>query len=543
MANIDDFSDLFNMDETRAFDKLGGCRDPDLSPTRPTGIASSSPPPAKNANFLVKLYMALQEETPSTAIYWSVDGKQLVVASPGQLEKEILPKYWKHNKEPRLINFNWIYGFSRVYPGRIFKDENGNVRDDASVWSHPTLHRESTLEQLMAIKRRAAPKLFRTRKLANGQVVQIRAGGRTDANSVAARNCRLDSFSRKAPEQYQHSPYPMMQYTPTFYNSADVRYGQEFAASSQWAFGSQASPAVETSRLVTHNRLGNVTADDPFHYASETMMNPLVRTPAEVKPFASQAPISPTEIIQSIAVTTPHAVPASQNWWLNGGSQPGKQSFNVQGSHTQGMPLLSWTTPSSPTNILPLRDKWNSGSSQTVQGNTGIFQHQLAGNREVFCTAPASPIHSGQPTQTRDKLNIGIGYPATPQDVEIAPADFQFVQAPQEQTYLFSQEEHAIPFSAVEKSFPSFGHTDVAIPATADVYLGTQRRPDTAQPSPQDIWPVNVMGIAIAKPLPFPSYSPEMYGVEEPTALPYVKTHRYTTSIAPPVILSEAQGT
>jgi hypothetical protein len=55
MANIDDFSDLFNMDETRAFDKLDGCRDPDLSPTRPTGIASSSPPPAKNANFLVKL--------------------------------------------------------------------------------------------------------------------------------------------------------------------------------------------------------------------------------------------------------------------------------------------------------------------------------------------------------------------------------------------------------------------------------------------------------------------------------------------------------
>lgn len=30
--------------------------------------------------------MALQEEPPSTAIYWSVDGKQLVVASVRNLD-------------------------------------------------------------------------------------------------------------------------------------------------------------------------------------------------------------------------------------------------------------------------------------------------------------------------------------------------------------------------------------------------------------------------------------------------------------------------
>lgn len=40
----------------------------------------------------------------------------------------------------------------------------------------PSLHRLSTQAEISAIKRRAAPKLFRTRRLANGQVVRTRAG-------------------------------------------------------------------------------------------------------------------------------------------------------------------------------------------------------------------------------------------------------------------------------------------------------------------------------------------------------------------------------
>lgn len=55
MTNITDFADLFNMDEVQAFDKPDDYQSPNLSPTRPAGIASSSPPAAKNANFLVKL--------------------------------------------------------------------------------------------------------------------------------------------------------------------------------------------------------------------------------------------------------------------------------------------------------------------------------------------------------------------------------------------------------------------------------------------------------------------------------------------------------
>jgi hypothetical protein len=116
----------------------------------------------------------------------------------------------------------------------------------------------------MAIKRRAAPKLFRTRKLANGQVVQIRAGGRSKKSACTASlgtesADTVPAFFEKTSRVDNYEPPPNWR-PPTFYNSADVRYGQEFAASSQWAFGSQASPAVETSRLVTHNRQGNVAA-------------------------------------------------------------------------------------------------------------------------------------------------------------------------------------------------------------------------------------------------------------------------------------------
>lgn len=389
----------------------------------------------------------------------------------------------------------------------------------------------------MAIKRRAAPKLFRTRKLANGQVVQIRAGAQAEAKMNSVRGSRPDSFARKAQEGYHLSPYHMVQHTPTFYHSADGRY-QDFAGSPQWAFGSYASPAVEPAQLSTPRQQGHAAFSNPNRYVSETVMNSLQGQP-EVKPFTNQTPISPMDIIRSIPDATPQYAPASQGWWMNADNQPGMYSLDSQGGRTQGMPLLSWTTPSSPTNVLPFGSRWNSGSSQTVQGQPGVFRHDLAHNRDVFCTAPASPHHVGHPLQGRDEPIMATCYPTTPQDVKIAPADFQFVMNPQEQTYLFSQEEHTVPFSAVETSFPSFEHTDMAVPATADVYLGSQRRPDTGHPSFQDIWPVNVMGAMTTKPLPVPSYSPEMGMEDRPSALPYAKTFRYTV---PPAIYSNVQG-
>lgn len=55
MAQINDFADLFNLEDLNTFDKEDcSTPTPNLSPKH-AGIGSGSPPAAKNANFLVKL--------------------------------------------------------------------------------------------------------------------------------------------------------------------------------------------------------------------------------------------------------------------------------------------------------------------------------------------------------------------------------------------------------------------------------------------------------------------------------------------------------
>ncbi|WVF69852.1 hypothetical protein IAT40_004633 [Kwoniella sp. CBS 6097] len=132
---------------------------------------------SKPPNFLQKLYdfLALDPHPCPEIMYWASDSRQLVIAQPDRLAKEILPKLFKHDKIASFGRQLNIYGFSRLFPGRQFKDAEGNV-SDASVWAHPTLHRLSTSAELSSIKRRAPPKLMRTRRLANGQVVRTRAG-------------------------------------------------------------------------------------------------------------------------------------------------------------------------------------------------------------------------------------------------------------------------------------------------------------------------------------------------------------------------------
>ncbi|KAI9635380.1 HSF-type DNA-binding-domain-containing protein [Dioszegia hungarica] len=131
----------------------------------------------RQPNFLQKLFdfLALDPHPCPDVIYWAADSKQLVIARPDELAKTVLPKLFKHDKISSFGRQLNIYGFARVYPGRQFKDGMGNILD-ASVWAHPTLHRLSTTTDIAAVKRRAAPKLFRTRRLANGQVVRTRAG-------------------------------------------------------------------------------------------------------------------------------------------------------------------------------------------------------------------------------------------------------------------------------------------------------------------------------------------------------------------------------
>ncbi|WRT64940.1 uncharacterized protein IL334_001880 [Kwoniella shivajii] len=132
---------------------------------------------SKPPNFLQKLYdfLSLDPHPCPDIIYWASDSKQLVIAQPDKLAKEVLPKLFKHDKIASFGRQLNIYGFSRLFPGRQFKDSNGEI-SDASVWAHPTLHRLSTTNELLSIKRRAPPKLIRTRRLANGEIIRTKAG-------------------------------------------------------------------------------------------------------------------------------------------------------------------------------------------------------------------------------------------------------------------------------------------------------------------------------------------------------------------------------
>lgn len=73
---------------------------------------------------------------------------------------------------------------SKLNPKRVATGSSATGSSVTTVLTaDPTLHRLSTPEDLAAIKRRAAPKLFRTRRLANGQIVRTRAGPAVEAKA------------------------------------------------------------------------------------------------------------------------------------------------------------------------------------------------------------------------------------------------------------------------------------------------------------------------------------------------------------------------
>ncbi|KAJ9099961.1 hypothetical protein QFC21_003969 [Naganishia friedmannii] len=527
-----DFSDLFNLDDFNTFDKSDDFSSPIISPVKPSAIGRTSPP-AKTANFLVKLYMALQEEPPSTAVYWSADGKQLVVASPGQLEKDILPRYWKHNKFTSFGRQLNIYGFSRVYPGRQFKDENGNIRDDASVWSHPTLHRESTLKEIMSVKRRAAPKLFRTRKLANGQVVQVRAGSQVEA--------RLNVLRAEKQERFPGIWSP----------SSAIRINDNPISGQlpEWGTGAFSIQSGEkpTNRLFS-NQVEPATPRQPGAVGQPQYAG-FPRDCDEVEILTmtgNRTLLSPIDIIQAIPHATPRRASASTAWWMNGDMKPsGIRLQDLQALHGQGMPQKSWTTPSTPVGPLAFRERWNSTASDpTILTNRHMYQYES--HNGVSYTAPVSPLHGTQ-TLTPDDQNhqASRGYPQTPEQdklqVTLCLSDDQQFSS----DYTCSREQPTVPFSAVATSQPSFEHVDFLAPATVGAYGQGRGDEERLAPVYEDIWPANVMASMTTnnKPLPLPSNSPHWSNeVKQPTSLPYVTAYKYTMPTTAPGVFSHNLG-
>lgn len=70
----------------------------------------------RQPNFLQKLYafLALSPYLCPETIYWASDGRQLVIAQPDRLAKEVLQKLFKHDKIASFGRQLNIYGFSKI---------------------------------------------------------------------------------------------------------------------------------------------------------------------------------------------------------------------------------------------------------------------------------------------------------------------------------------------------------------------------------------------------------------------------------------------
>jgi hypothetical protein len=184
-----------------------------------------------------------------------------------------------------------------VYPGRQFTDESGHIRDDASVWAHPSLHQFSSIEDLLAIKRRAPPKLFRTRRLANGEVVCTRAGPEVTARAMAMHEERLQHQAQKRQEALLRAEM----------DQEKIR----LAAKLKRASGDRPTPKVHAngwdlhgyglSTVAATSRNGELPSQRWPFYSLVTDSGPTsgLNTPSDDSAQHVRVP-SPTEILQAI---------------------------------------------------------------------------------------------------------------------------------------------------------------------------------------------------------------------------------------------------
>jgi hypothetical protein len=403
------------------------------------------------------------------------------------------------------------------------------------------LHRESTLEEIMSVKRRAAPKLFRTRKLANGQVVQVRAGSQIEARLNVIRAEKQERYTHKASELYPTSPYLSSDRSPAIWSpSSAIRINDAPVPGTlpEWGASSFSVQGGEKPMTRLFPDQGGPGAADLRQ--SETIGQPqyagFARDCDEVEMLTmtgNRTLLSPIDIIQAIPHSTPRRASASTAWWMNGDMKPsGIRLQDLQALHGQGMPQMSWTTPSTPTGALAFRERWNSTASDpTIMTGRHLYQHES--HHGVSYTAPVSPLHCTRPLtdNEQDHQQVSVGYPQTPEQdklqVTLCLSDDQQLKP----DYVFSQEQPVVPFSAVAtNSEPTFEHVDFLAPATVGAYALGRGEEERLAPVYEDIWPANVMAsMTTNKPLPSPSNSPIWSNeVKEPTSLPYVTAYKYT---------------
>ncbi|KIK56133.1 hypothetical protein GYMLUDRAFT_62193 [Collybiopsis luxurians FD-317 M1] len=108
-------------------------------------------------DFLMNLYALLDNPEDEDMIRWDLQGAHIIIEKPAKLAWHVLPSVFHYSKFTTFLRQLSIYGFSRVVD---LRNVNPTIVDpDASIWSHPTLKRNSSPEYLASFRRRVSMQL------------------------------------------------------------------------------------------------------------------------------------------------------------------------------------------------------------------------------------------------------------------------------------------------------------------------------------------------------------------------------------------------
>ncbi|CAO2623641.1 Heat shock factor protein 3 [Lemmus lemmus] len=85
-------------------------------------------------SFLTKLWLLVDDAILDHVIHWSKDGQSFQIVNEENFSKQILPKYFKHNKISSFIRQLNIYGFRKVLPQS--KNTSEEMKDSME-FQHP----------------------------------------------------------------------------------------------------------------------------------------------------------------------------------------------------------------------------------------------------------------------------------------------------------------------------------------------------------------------------------------------------------------------
>ncbi|BEI97142.1 hypothetical protein CcaverHIS631_0207310 [Cutaneotrichosporon cavernicola] len=122
----------------------------------------------KQATFLTKLYQLLyvqaRPEDPHNhrIIRWDETGTLIIIERPDELAEKILPQVYRQTRFASFSRQLNIYGWMRKVSLRHV--DNGIADPDASTWSHQTLRRDSSKDEIQGYKRRVPPRPSQAQK-------------------------------------------------------------------------------------------------------------------------------------------------------------------------------------------------------------------------------------------------------------------------------------------------------------------------------------------------------------------------------------------